>query len=196
MLALLRKLLAGLGVVSLLGFMVPPALAEMPSFNVIGAQFARQKVDGAVDSYDGYGLKLSKQLAERFFVGGQYHSFELNDGIDSEQVDVHVGLFANVPRMNNTRVASVFGYRKASIEGLTNNASDDTGYIGVSLRNRSYDRVELQADLHYLDWSKSESGFMAALGFRYFIVGGFAFEVDYKKQGDTQTFSSGLALFF
>ncbi|HEY7772353.1 MAG TPA: hypothetical protein VIC26_04175 [Marinagarivorans sp.] len=197
MAALLGKLSAGLGAVGLaIGMMAQPAWAEMPSFNTVGAQFARQKVEGAMDSYDGYGLKLSKQWAKNFFAGGQYHNFELSNNVESEQLDLHVGLFAAVPRMNNTRIASLFGYRKASIDGPADSVSDDTGFIGVSLRNRAYERIELRADLHYLDWSKSESGFMGALGFSYFIAAGFAFEVGYKKQGDTQTFSSGFALLF
>lgn len=170
--------------------------ADMPSFDVVRAQLARQKVDDVIDSYDGFGLEASKQLAQNFFVGGQYQEFELADTVDSQQFGVYVGLYGDVARMFNTRVATLFGYRKATLDSALFNESDDTGFIGVSVRNRAFDRVELRADLHYLDWNKSESGFMGALGFSYFIGRGVAFEVGYKKQGNTQTFSSGIGYFF
>ena len=57
--------------------------ADMPSFDVVRAQLARQKVDDVIDSYDGFGLEASKQLAQNFFVGGQYQEFELADTVDS-----------------------------------------------------------------------------------------------------------------
>ena len=172
------------------------AVADMPSFDVVRVQLARQKGDDVIDSYDGVGLEASKQLAKNFFVGGQYQEFELADTVESQQFGVHVGLYGNVARMPNTRIATLFGYRKATLDGELFDESDDTGFIGVSLRNRAFDRIELRADLHYLDWSQSESGFMGALGFSYFIGRGVAFEVGYKKQGDTQTFSSGIGYFF
>lgn len=172
------------------------AAADMPSFDMVATQLARQKVDDVADSYDGFGLKASKRLANNFFVGGDYQEYELADSLDSRQFGFHVGLFADVARVHNTRIATLFGYRKATLEGDFFDESDDTGFIGVSLRNRAFDSIELCADLHYLDWSKSESGFMGALGFSYFIVNGFAFEVGYRNQGNTQTFSSGIAFFF
>lgn len=192
-----RVLSAGTAMSIVLGLCLSSrVVAEMPSFDVVGVQLARQKVDDVVDSYDGFGVRASKELSENFFIGGEYQEFELANTFDSQQFGFHVGLFADVVRVHNTRIATLFGYRKATLDGYLVDESDDTGFIGVSLRNRAYESIELRADLHYLDWNKGESGFMGALGFSYFIVNGLAFEVGYKKQGETQTFSSGMAYFF
>lgn len=176
------------------GEVIPSASS---SFDVVRLHYSRQKVEGILKSYDGLTVSGSKQLSEQFFAGGSYSDFSVQNDASSKQYYMYVGLFADVERMFSSQVAVQFGYRKASLSpDEAQTVSEDAGSVAVSLRNRAYDRVELRVDLEYIDWEQDESGFATGIGFSYFMTGAFTLDVAFRKQGDVQNFSGGIAYYF
>ena len=180
------------------------------TFDVLRLQTVRQNIE-AGGHYAGWQLEASKVLASQVFATAYYR--DLNDEASTtaslvgndvvgelkrSEYGGALGLFAKVGRMDNTFVATEFGYRRASLSVavLQGAVGENAAYAGVSLRNRSYAQVELRADVQYVKWQNSESGYAGLLGLSYLITQNIAFELGFMRQGNTQQYSAGLGWFF
>lgn len=168
-----------------------------PTFDIARVSYINQKVSDSSTTFNGFSLMGSKQLSQHAFVGASYGESKVVDRSKSKQAYLYFGLLNHVERLPNTVIALQLGYRKASLSSPQEpSISEGAGSMAISLRNRTYDRVELRGDLEYIDWEQSQSGFAGEFGLAYFFTRSFTVDFAFRKQGELQSFSTGIAWYF
>lgn len=165
-------------------------------FDRVKLSAAEQHVKDQQDSVSGFQVSIEKSLAQEFLVGVSYEKYQPEFADSIEHVNAYVGLFAAVEHMPQSQVAAMFGVRQSTLADADIKIDDKAAMIGVSLRNRFYENVELQGDLEYLNWDKGESGFAGLLSASYFFTHSVSSHVQFRKQGDSEFFAIGLGWYF
>lgn len=165
-------------------------------FDVFEVAAAEQRMKGEQEAASGFRLVLEKTLAAEFLVGASFSRFEPDGADHTQHMSLYVGLYAEVEHMHHTQVAALFGIRQSELVLVNAEQDDKAGMIGVSLRNRAFEKVELQADLEYLDWREGESGFAGLLGASYFVTQSLTADISYRKQGDSEFYTLGFGWHF
>ena len=165
-------------------------------FNVVAVSVAEQHNRAELEAASGFQVALDVTLADEFLIGGSFARYEPESADHTQHLSAYVGLHATVKRMLDTQVAALIGARQSQLVINEFEQDDTAGMIAVSLRSGAFDRIELRADLEYLDWREGESGFAGLVGASYFVTDAVAAQLHYRKQGDSEFYSVGLGWHF
>lgn len=171
--------------------MAAPALAES-SFDYSFVELGYVNTDLDDFDVDGDGFQLRGSLA----VGGNVHVFanysdqDFDFNIDVKEYEVGAGYAW--PVTSNLDVIGTLSYLKTEIDvpGLGDLDDDGIG-VGLGLRGRPLDQLELTAGLKYVDFDDIGDDTILNVGARYFFTNAFAAGVDVSHTDDITTWSIG-----
>jgi len=173
------------------GFLAPAQAADI-DYNYFQVDYQDRDLDG-LDS-DAFRFSGSLALGDRFNLLGAYQTGEVTVGardLDFDQMSLGVGFHA--PVTDSTDVV-------ATVEAVSHDQDeigDDTGYrLGVGIRNRLADTIELTAGVDYLDIHDQEDTTFT-IGSRFYVNEVTSFGIAYSNSSeDVETFSGGLRIDF
>ena len=176
------------------------AIAEMPTYSRLQLHALRHSIDGIPGTNQGVFLGATAQLSPEFFLAGEYQQAEVADDLDLTAYDLAFGIPAIIEAIGHTSGALLLGYHRSELEHSSGITSDDDtqsgAYLGFTLRNRTYEKVEFSIDLKYVDWAVEGSSFAKEFGISYFMYEGLALQMNYETVGVETNTSAGLAYYF
>ena len=145
------------------------------AFNAQAADFNYNYVEGAYEHYDLDGtdadagkLLGSYEITPNLNIIGEYAAGNIDnptDGSDLDFQDAAIGIEYHTPIASNTDVTTNIKYVNQNIDA----GNDDDGYsAGVGVRHMLNDKVELDANIDYIDIDNSDDTSLK-VGARYHI---------------------------
>lgn len=136
--------------------------------------FSYNLIEGAIisgDDYDGFGVNGSFSVAPEFHVLGSIDSVELDGGADGSLLSA--GLGYNRAINNVLDIVATGSLKRAKFDGV----DGEIGFgLGVGLRGRLFDQLELHGGLEYVDIYDSDT--TLRIGGRYYVTPNFAAGLD------------------
>jgi hypothetical protein len=132
---------------------------------------------------DGLGLKGSLSITDSIFAFGDYYSNDFDGGFDSTRYDLGAGMrWTLQPGLD--LIADV-AWVHVEVDTRFGDAEDDGLGLGVGLRSRVHEKVELQGGIRHVDLDDSNT--YLALGGRYYltsnVAAGFGLDFDDDDTG-------------
>lgn len=177
-----------------------PALAADISYNYIEAGYQEIEIDGGfvggadIDG-DGYGLGVSFELNENWFIAASYAKADFDFGVDLDQLSVGAGY--HVPISENADFYGALSFVRAEASASGFGSVDDDGYSAtIGLRGMIGERFELNGSLAYVDFGDGGDttafGAGALYSFTDAVAAGFSIETD----DDVTAYGLGLRIYF
>lgn len=163
----MRKFVA-IAAIAALGFGAQAASAQGFSYNLIEGSL----ISG--DDYDGFGVSGSMAFTQDIFGLASIDAIELDgSGVDGSLLSIGAGY-----RIAINQALDVFAtasLKRVKFDGF----DDDMGFgLGVGLRGRLIERLELQGGLEYVDVNDSDTTIQ--VGGRWYFTPNFAAGVDFS----------------
>lgn len=169
---------AALGATAVLGLAAPAFAADGFSYNLVEASFVHTELDGANMDGNGLGLAGSVAFHPNFHGFASYQKADLDRGVDLSHTSVGVGF--NWPLNPSLDLLSGLSYERVKAGG-----SEDGYGLGVGLRGRPADRLELTGNLKYVDLGRGADDLVFSAGGRYYFTDALAAGLDFSKYDDT-----------
>ena len=178
----------------LLAANLPSAHADSLNYNFWQLAYVAADVDGVSPKVDGWGVGGSYEVTDEIFLTASY--IDLNatvDGFDVDEQDMALSLGYAYPVAANTDVIGRVGYVRAEIDidGL-GDASDDGYSVGVGVRNRPLDSIELEANVQYVDLQDAGDSTSFGIGAYWYFTPQVAFAVSGAFGDDVDSYTIGI----
>ncbi|WP_158278923.1 porin [Leucothrix arctica] len=166
-------------------------------------EFSYNFVEGAYDNYDFDGLdadigrlSMSYDVASKLNIIGEYANGDIDNPTGGSSLDYEafaIGLGYHTPVAPRTDVTANIKYINQDIDSI----SDDDGYgVGIGLRHKLMGKVELDANIDYMDLDDNDDT-RFGVGARYDINNKVSVGVDYSTSSeDVDIISSNIRFNF
>jgi opacity protein-like surface antigen len=156
------------------GAMLPlGAAAQDLDYTFVEAAYVDTEIDAGPFDVDGDGLALtgSYLLTDTVFLLGEYSSFDYDGNLDATSYTLGAGMrWGLKPELD---LVGDLGWVHAELDRPVVRDIDDNGFrLGVGLRSRIHDDIEVQAGIRYLDLDDSDT--FLTLGGRYYFTSNVA----------------------
>lgn len=179
-------------ILAAMGFSGISTTARATDFNYNFVEGAYESTDLDGPDADIYRLSGSYALNPRLNVVGEYAKGDVDNPLGGNDFDLEE--FAVGVEFNTGIAAATDLTANAKIVNQdVDVAGDDTGYgFGIGVRHRLMDKVEVDANIDYID-VHDEDDTRLKLGARYYLNEAISAGVDYSKSvEDTEVFSGNL----
>lgn len=153
----------------LAGAMLPlTAVGQDLDYTFVEAAYLNSKLDAGPLDIDGDGLGLSGSylITDTVFVIGEYNSYDYNRGIDATSYSLGVGMRYGLKR--ELDLVGDISWVHAELDRPLLPDIDENGFgLGIGLRSRVHDAIEVQAGIRYIDLDDSDT-FLTLNGRYYF----------------------------
>jgi hypothetical protein len=167
------------------------ALAQDMSYTFVEAAYLNSDIDAGplnVDG-DGLGLRGSLLITDQIFLFGEYNAYDYDRGIDLTSYSLGAGLRWGL-KPDLDLVADI-GWVHAKLDRPFLPDIDDDGIgLGIGLRSRVHDAIEVQAGIRYLDLDDSDT--FLTLGGRYYLTDSVAVGLGLSLNDDDTGWSIGI----
>lgn len=193
----MRKPILGLVAATLAFCPLLGAHAEGISYTYADLGYVTTDIDGVDKDLDGFLLRGSLEIADNWFLYARYIDESVSvRGVDFDFQQYSVGGGYAWPFAENMDLYGKLGYTKAEVDvenfGFGDADVDDDGYeLGVGLRARPVDIVELEAAINYVDLSDSGDDTSLGVAARWFITEAVALGVEGEFADDADTLGVG-----
>jgi hypothetical protein len=193
----MRKPLLGLVAAS---FAICPLLAanaEGIGYTYADLAYVTTDIDGFDDELDGFLLRGSLEIADNWFVYARYLDESVSTrGVDIDFQQYSIGGGYAWSFAENMDLYGKLGYTKAEVDvenfGFGDLDTDDDGYeLGVGIRARPIDIIELEGAINYVDLSDSGDDTSLGVAARWFITDAIALGVEGEFADDADTLGIG-----
>ena len=184
----MRSIIASLLLATIATLSVAAHAAET-SYSFVDAGYLTTDIDGISDRADGFLLRGSLEVTDRVFVFAGYSSQSI-DGLDVEDYGIGVGYAW--PITEGADIYGKAGYVRAEAD-LAGFSLEDDGYsLGVGIRGRVLDRLELEGAVNYTDLSDLGDDTTLAAAARWYFIEQFAVGVEAVLGEDATSYGIGL----
>jgi hypothetical protein len=198
----MRKSLLGLVVASLAVVPFVAAQAQDISYTYVDLGYVTTDLDGVDKDLDGFVLRGSFEVADNWFLYARYldQSVEVA-GVDFDAQQYGIGGGFAWSFADNMDLYGRIGYTEVELDvsggGFGGFGVDDDGYeLGVGIRARPVDLLELEGVVNYVDLSDSGDDTSFGAAARWFITDVFALGVEGEFADDADTYGIGFRLQF
>ena len=198
----MRKSLLGLAVASLALAPFVAAQAEDISYTYVDLGYVTTDLDGVGKDLDGFVLRGSFEFADHWFLDARYLDQSVSvAGIDFDAKQYGIGAGYAWSFADNMDLYGRIGYTQVELDvsggGSGGFDVDDDGYeLGVGIRARPLELLELEGALNYVDLSDSGDDTSVGIAARWFITDAFALGVEGEFADDADTYGIGFRLQF
>ena len=172
--------------------------AEGISYTYADLGYVVTDVDGVSRDFDGFVLRGSIEVANDWFVYGRYLDQTLSfRGVDIDLQQFSVGAGYAWSFAPNMDLYGKVGYTQAELDtsgqGFGGLDFDDDGYeLGVGLRARPTEPLELEGAITYVDLSDSGDDTSFGVAARWFFTENFAVGVEGDFADDANSYGIGV----
>ena len=198
----MRKSLLGLMAASLAMGPFVAAQAQDISYTYVELGYVTTDLDGVGKDLDGFVLRGSFEVADNFFLYARYLDQSVSvAGIDFDAQQYGIGGGFAWSFADNMDLYGRVGYTEVELDvsggGSGGFDLDDDGYeLGVGIRARPLDLLELEGVVNYVDLSDSGDDTSYGVAARWFITDTFALGVEGEFADDADTYGVGFRLQF
>jgi hypothetical protein len=184
-----------LGSIVALGLCGPAIAADGFSYSFVDAEFVKSEIDDIDVEGDGFGIVGSYEFTENLHGFVEYADQDFDFDVSAQTLQVGAGV--NWPLNPNLDVIGTLSYVQAEVDVPTFGSVDDDGFgLGVGLRGRVLERLELTGGIDYVDLKDSGDDTAFGVGARYFFTDMFAVGADANFNDDGTTWMLGARLNF
>jgi hypothetical protein len=193
----MRKPLLGLVAASMAVCPLLAAEAQDISYTYVDVGYVTTDLDGVDKDLDGFVLRGSFEIAEDWFLYARY----LDESVTFRGVDVDFKQYAigggyAWSFADNMDLYGRLGYTEAEVEvegfGFGGSDVDDDGYeLGVGVRARPIEVLELEGAVNYVDLSDSGDDTSFGVAGRWFITDALALAVEAEFADEAETYGVG-----
>jgi hypothetical protein len=198
----MRKSLLGLVAASLAMGPFVAAQAQDISYTYVELGYVTTDLDGVGKDLDGFVLRGSFEVADNFFLYARYLDQSVSvAGIDFDAQQYGIGGGFAWSFADNMDLYGRVGYTEVELDvsggGSGGFDLDDDGYeLGVGIRARPLELLELEGVVNYVDLSDSGDDTSYGVAGRWFITDTFALGVEGEFADDADTYGVGFRLQF
>ena len=198
----MRKSLFGLVAASLAMGPFVAAQAQDISYTYVELGYVTTDLDGVGKDLDGFVLRGSFEVADNFFLYARYLDQSVSvAGIDFDAQQYGIGGGFAWSFADNMDLYGRVGYTEVELDvsggGSGGFDLDDDGYeLGVGIRARPLELLELEGVVNYVDLSDSGDDTSYGVAGRWFITDTFALGVEGEFADDADTYGVGFRLQF
>jgi len=160
-------------------------------YTFVEAAYVDQEVDAGPFDIDGDGLSLlgSVAITDSVFLLGQYTSYDYDGGLDVTTYSLGAGMrWGLKPELD---LVGDIGWVHSEIDRRGLPDIDDDGFqLGVGLRARVHDAIEVQAGIRHIDLDDSDTYLEA--GGRYYLTDNVAVGLGLSLNDDDTGWSLSL----
>jgi|APFre7841882724_1041349.scaffolds.fasta_scaffold47295_1 hypothetical protein len=176
---------ATLALLCTVAILPPAALADGPGYSYVEAGYVETDVDGTNASLDGYALRGSFALTDKWFVFAGYTD-QSYGGLDIKDYGAGVGYAWPVAATTDLYGKLSIVRAEADFEGFS--LTDDGLAAAFGVRSRFNDRFELEASAGYTELSDSGGGATLGAAARWYFVKRFAVGIEAVAGEDTTAY--------
>ena len=182
------------GAVAALGLSAPAFAEEGFSYSYLDLGYVTTSVDDSDIETDGFGLFGSLELTDQLHLLAGFSTEDLDLGIDANSYRLGAGL--NFPLSNRLDIETHLLYVRSELDTGFGTFKDDGAQIGLGLRGRVSDQLELTGSADYVSFDGDDGDESLTFGARYFVTPKFALGGDLTLFDDGHTFFLGGRLNF
>lgn len=173
-----------------------PAMAEGGfDYSYVELGYVKSEIDDLDIDGDGLGLRGSYEFTENFHAFAAYADQDFDFDVSATTLEVGAGLAW--PVNPNMDIVGTVSYIKGEIEIPSFGEFEDDGFaLGVGLRARVVEKLELTGGLKHASFDESGNDTTFGAGARYFFTNMFAAGVDLDFDDDGTTWMLGGRLSF
>lgn len=169
------------------------AQAEGLSYSYVDAAYINTDIDQFDEEVDGFALRGSFEITEQVFVFAGYSNQSTEVfGTDIDVEQMNLGLGYAWPIGPSADIYGKVGYVSAEVDAGGFDADDDGYLLGVGLRGRPADQIELEGAVNYTDLSDSGDTTTFGVGARWYFTEQFAVGVEGEFGDDANTYGVGV----
>ena len=198
----MRKSLLALAAASLAMGPFVAAQAEGISYTFVELGYLTTDLDGISKDLDGFVLRGSFEVADDWFLYARYLDQSVSvAGVDFDAQQYAVGGGYAWSFADNMDLYGRIGYTEVELDtsggGFGGVGVDDDGYeLGVGIRARPIDPLELEGAINYVDLSDAGDDTSFGVAARWFITDMFALGLEGEFADDADTYGIGFRLQF
>ncbi|HEX6995853.1 MAG TPA: outer membrane beta-barrel protein [Gammaproteobacteria bacterium] len=174
------------------GAMLPlGAVAQDLDYTFVEAAYANSELDAGPIDVDGDGLELrgSVLITDTVFLLGEYLSYDYDQDVDLTGYSLGAGMRWNLkPELD--LVGDIGWAWREWDRRLAPDIDDDGFQLGIGLRSRVHDDIEVQAGIRHFDLDDSDT--YLTLGGRYYLTDNVAAGLGLRINDDDTGWSIGL----
>lgn len=180
-----RRIVALAGILALAPL---AAQAEDIGYSYVDVGYIAVDFDDFSEDADGFVLRGSIDIAERFFLFADYTDVSVS-GIDEQ--DYGVGFGYAWPVSDTMSVYGKLGYVRAEADGFGFSVDDDGYSVAAGVRARVAEQFELEGSINYADFGDLGDGTNLGIGARYYFNDQFAVGVEGGFGDDATSYGIG-----
>lgn len=162
------------------------------SYSFIDAAYVTTDVDALSKDLDGWLLRGSFEPVENLFIYGGYNDQSVTiRGVDADLETWALGVGYAFPLAEMVDLYGKAGYVSADASVGPFDEDDDGYELGVGLRARPIDPLELEGTVTYVDLSDSGDDTSFGAAARWYVVPQFAIGVEGQWADDADTYGIG-----
>lgn len=178
------------------------AQAQDMSYTFVELGYVTTDIDGVGKDLDGFALRGSYEVADNVFLYARYVDQSVSiAGVDFDAQQYGLGAGLAWSFAENMDLFGRLGYTEVELDvsgnGFGSGSVDDDGFeLGVGIRARPIELLELEGAINYVDLSDSGDDTSYGLAGRWFITEAFALGVEAEFADDADTYGVGFRLQF
>lgn len=168
-----------------------PAFAHADgfSYSYLEGAYVNTDIDNFDKDIDGFSLRGSFEITPNIFVFGNYTDQSTSIfGTDAGLEQFQLGAGYAWPLGKNLDLYGKVGYAHAQLEVPGPNLDDDGYTLGVGMRGRPMEALELEGSVNYLDLNDSGDDTSLGVAARYFFTPQFAAGIEGNFGDDANTY--------
>lgn len=170
------------------------AQAEGISYSYLDAAYVNTDIDGFNKDVDGYALRGSFEVVDNLFLFAGYvdqGTTVFGTDIDLQSYNIGVGYAWPLSEALDLYGKLAYVNAEADVQGL--GSADDDGYaLGVGLRGRPVEQLELEGSVNYADFSDSGDDTTLGVSARWYFTKQFAVGIEGEFGDDADTYGLGV----
>ena len=165
------------------------AHADGLSYSYLEGAYINSDVDNFNEDVDGLALRGSFEITDQVFLFGSFSDQSTSIfGSDVDLTAFRIGAGYAWPIAKNVDVYGRIGYARVEADLPGPNLSDDGYTLGVGMRGRVIEPLELEGAVNYTDLNDSGDDTSLGLAARYFFTPQFAVGVEGEFGNDVDTY--------
>ena len=142
---------------------------------------------------DGFALGGSLALGDAFYLAGSYADYDLNFGIDAQELLLGVGYHYGLS--SGLDLVAEGGYAHTEIDTQFGDFDDSGLYLSGGLRWMALERLELNGRVRYVDLDDSGDGTALLLGGLFHVTPDLALGGGVELSDDSDVYNIGFRLY-
>ena len=189
-----KHLVATVGLLGL--FAMTPIKAADFSYNYGQFTFDDVDVDLGVVSVDGDGFSLagSFEISPDMFIEAHYGSWDFDGGVDGTGYEIGVGY--HMPMNPKTDMVFGLSFGNIDFDGPGGSADSDIFAVSAGVRHQLDSKIELDAEVAYVDYDEGDSDFGFEIGAQYAFTKNVSGIISLGFGDDVDTLSFGARMYF